>query len=202
MSIIVETFGRNKRIVKETIVEGTQTFTADGDTLTVNVEKKGGIPIVNYKITDFEEPITKKMLLTMKQKLGDFVLSTNAGVEIRSSEAEPVSNKFGKKMSNTFNWKGITIHKIREAKEPYIVYHNSYSAAVQAAESYAKNKGYEIDENDWWHSVSVGPKKPSPGKTNRMSVNLIKNGKVQRKALHIQVYGRENGKYELNCYIN
>lgn len=97
---------------------------------------------------------------------------------------------------------GTHLRPLNEAKEPYVVYHNSYSSAVDAAHKYAESKGYVVDENDWWHSIAIGPKKPSAGKTNRASIDLYKNGKLQKKALHIQVYGREGGKYELNCYIN
>lgn len=98
----------------------------------------------------------------------------------------------------------IKLKKLIEAKEPYNVYHNTYSSAVQAAEKYAISKGYEIDYDDWATQVAFGPKRPSDGKTNRMTVNLIKNGKVQKKALSIQVYNRgvSGNTYELNAYIN
>ena len=47
----------------------------------------------------------------------------------------------------------------------------------------------------------MGSKKPSEGKTNRFTIGLLKNGKEQRKALSIQVYGMKNS-YELNAYIS
>jgi hypothetical protein len=47
----------------------------------------------------------------------------------------------------------------------------------------------------------MGPKKPSEGKTNSFSIELFKDGKEQKKMLHIQIYGMKN-KYELNAYIN
>lgn len=80
------------------------------------------------------------------------------------------------------------------------VYHNTFSSAVQTAQQYAESKGYTIDENEWFNSVATGPKKPKEGQTNRYSISLYKDGKEQRKALHIQVYGMKNG-YELNTYI-
>jgi hypothetical protein len=46
----------------------------------------------------------------------------------------------------------------------------------------------------------MGPRKPSEGKTNSFSIQLSKDGKLQRKQLHIQVYGMKNS-YELNAYI-
>jgi hypothetical protein len=49
--------------------------------------------------------------------------------------------------------------------------------------------------------VGMNSKRPSVGKTTRVSLELTKAGKPQRKMLHIQVYGMKNG-YELNSYIN
>lgn len=90
---------------------------------------------------------------------------------------------------------------VAEAKNDYEVYHNSYSSAVSAALEYAKSKGYDVVEDDVWHQISMGPKKPSEGKTNKATVGLEKDGKLQRKALHIQIYGM-GARYELNAYIS
>lgn len=84
----------------------------------------------------------------------------------------------------------------------YKIYHNSFSSAVQEAESYAEKNGYKVNEDDWFNKVAVGDRKPSPGKTNRYSVKLIKNEQESKKMLHFQVYGMESGSYELNVYIN
>lgn len=83
------------------------------------------------------------------------------------------------------------------------VYFDSYSSAVQFARLQAEKRGYEIDEDSWFREVNVGPRKPQPSKTNRMSIILLKNGKEQRKLLHIQVYNRgtNSNPYELNYYI-
>ena len=89
---------------------------------------------------------------------------------------------------------------LNEGKEPYPVYHNTFSAAVQTAQQYAESKGYTIDENEWFNSVATGPKRPKEGQTNRYSISLYKDGKEQRKNLHIQVYGMGE-RYELNTYI-
>lgn len=85
------------------------------------------------------------------------------------------------------------------------VYFNTFSAAVQYAREKTENRGYEIDENDWWNEVSIGKGKPPEGETTRMTIGLIKNGKLQRKALQIIVYNRGNhikDNYELTYYIN
>jgi hypothetical protein len=82
------------------------------------------------------------------------------------------------------------------------LYHNSFSAAVQHAMKQAQKKGYEVDEEDWQRKVASGPSKPSAGKTNRYAVNLMKNGKPVKQKLHMQVYGMDSGKYELNMYVS
>jgi hypothetical protein len=83
----------------------------------------------------------------------------------------------------------------------YQIYHTSYSSAVDTAIDYANRMGYEVVNDDVWSQISVGPKRPAEGKTNRASISLTKDGKPQRKMLQIQIYGMGNGKYELNAYI-
>ena len=92
------------------------------------------------------------------------------------------------------------MNPIKEAKSDYEVYHKSYTSAIEAARNYAEKKGYEINNDDAFTKIGVGPRKPSSGKTNRFSIELTKDGKPQRKMLHIQVYGMKNS-YELNAYI-
>ena len=66
--------------------------------LNIDLNKK----TVTYKITEIEEPITKKVLRYLKESMkGDFTLITNAGLEIHSSEM-----KDGK-------WNGITIKRLK-----------------------------------------------------------------------------------------
>jgi len=120
-----------------------------------------------------------------------------------------VSDKDGKLVKESVN----------EVKSDYPVYHYTYTSAIQSARDYAEKKGYEIDDEDVFRKIGMGPRKPSDGKTNRFSIELTKNGKPQKKMLHIQVYGMGTYKraqdgsktrslyggqneYELNCYIN
>jgi hypothetical protein len=108
---------------------------------------------------------------------------------------------------------------VSEAKSDYAVYHKTYTSAINTAREYAEKKGYEIDDDDAFRQIGMGPRKPSDGKTNRFSIELTKNGKPQKKMLHIQVYGMGTYKrnpdgsktrsmwggqneYELNAYIN
>jgi hypothetical protein len=92
------------------------------------------------------------------------------------------------------------MNPIKEAKSDYEVYHKSYTSAINAAKEYAEKKGYEINDDDSFRQIGMGPRKPSEGKTNKFSIELSKDGKVQRKKLQIQVYGMKNS-YELNAYI-
>ena len=88
----------------------------------------------------------------------------------------------------------------------YELYHKSFTAAAQEARKVAEKKGFEIDEENWTTEVAFGGKykraRPSVGKSNSFSVQLLKNGKPQRKHLHFQVYGMESGNFELNAYIS
>jgi hypothetical protein len=93
-----------------------------------------------------------------------------------------------------------TLNRLNEGSG-YTVYHNSYSSAVDIAIKFAEKKGYVVDTDDVWNQISTGPKKPSDGKTNKFSLGLIKGEKVDKKKLHIQIYGMGNGRYELNMYI-
>jgi hypothetical protein len=92
---------------------------------------------------------------------------------------------------------------ISEANETYF---KSFTDAASAAKAYAMKKGYEIDEDDWQTQIAMGGKysrsRPGVGKTNKFTIGLLRNGKSQRKALHIAVYGMESGNFELTNYIN
>ena len=126
-----------------------------------------------------------------------------------------IDKTFGNIPSVSFASKKV----VSEAKSDYAVYHKTYTSAIQSAREYAEKKGYEIDDEDSFRQIGMGPKKPSDGKTNRFSIQLTKDGKPQKKHLHIQVYGMGTYKrnpdgsktrslhggqneYELNAYIN
>ena len=90
---------------------------------------------------------------------------------------------------------------ILNERTEYPIYHKSYTNSIQAAEAYALKKGYTIDDEEMAQKVGINSKRPSVGKTTRVSLELMRSGKPQKKMLHIQVYGMKNG-YELNCYIS
>jgi hypothetical protein len=79
----------------------------------------------------------------------------------------------------------------------YELYHKDFSSAMAHAYDFAKKKfGIEVDPKEIDDKVASGPRKPSKGKTN--SYRLM--GKDGKKAIQVQVYGMDNGKYELNMY--
>lgn len=89
---------------------------------------------------------------------------------------------------------------VHENKSDYQVYHNMYSSAIDAALEYAEKQGYTYDKEEVAVTIGMGNRKPSDGITNKFTINLYKDGKEQKKALQIQVYGMGN-KYELNTYV-
>jgi hypothetical protein len=91
--------------------------------------------------------------------------------------------------------------EIIEAKGGYTINHKTFSSAVQHAKEQVEKQGYTIDDDEWDRKVAMGPKKPGTGKTNRYTIDLMKNGKETRKKLQMQVYYDE-GRYELNMYVS
>jgi hypothetical protein len=88
---------------------------------------------------------------------------------------------------------------LKEAKSStgYELYHKDFSSAMAHAYEFAKNKyRIEVDPDEISDKVALGPRKPSKGKTN--SYRLL--GKGGKKAIHVQVHGMEDGRYELNMY--
>ena len=142
------------------------------------------------KFIDDNNIHARKLLAYLKIK-GPHTLSNR--MDISTAIVGKANNKFAQGIIKAFSES-----KINEAK--YDVYHDSYTSAINAAKEYAEKQGYTINDDDSFRKIGMGPKKPSEGKTNKFSIELSKDDKVQRKQLHIQVYGMRT-KYELNCYI-
>jgi hypothetical protein len=84
---------------------------------------------------------------------------------------------------------------------PYKVYHDTLSDAVSETLNNLADKGLYVDKDDLFNEVMTGPAKPGIGKTNKYMLALYdKDGNPAKKIAHFQVYGLENGKYELNMY--
>ena len=142
------------------------------------------------KFIDDNNIHARKLLAYLKMK-GPHTLSNR--MDISTAIVGKANNKFAQGIIKAFSES-----KVNEAK--FEVYHNSYTSAINAAREYAEKQGYTINDDDSFTKIGMGPRKPSEGKTNKFSIELSKDGKVQRKQLHIQVYGMKT-KYELNCYI-
>jgi len=84
----------------------------------------------------------------------------------------------------------------------YKIYHKTYTSAVTTAKTFAIRKGFNIKDNDWFSEITVGNGKPSIGSYIKHHLDLYKDDKLQKKALHFQIYGMESGNFELNLYIN
>ena len=77
---------------------------------------------------------------------------------------------------------------------------STMTSAINRALLIAENKGYSTNEDELFNIIGLGKRKPDIGNCNRYSIPLYKNGKLDKKALQIQVFGFEVG-YELNYYI-
>lgn len=90
---------------------------------------------------------------------------------------------------------------LNESKYDFQVYHNMYSSVINEIEKYAKSLGYELDQDEYSNAYIDAFFKPKPGKTQKNSLTILKNGKESKKSLHVQIYNTGN-KFELNMYIN
>jgi len=86
---------------------------------------------------------------------------------------------------------------IKEGKFDYEVYHKTLASCFNEAEKYVIKRGYDPIEFEL-----SDPQHVSYGQTQRYNKELTVNGKLQRKAFHIQIYRMDSGNYELNMYVN
>ena len=65
---------------------------------------------------------------------------------------------------NTRKILGLNNAMLNEAsKSKYELFHNSHTSAVGEARDYAEKNGYEVDEDDWFNTVTTGSRKPAAG---------------------------------------
>ncbi len=90
-------------------------------------------------------------------------------------------------------------------KEALPLYYTTYSAALSSARAELERKGYTVSDDVWFREVNSGPRKPQPGRTNRLQLQLDKDGVPTKHHANIQVYNRGNeipNAYELNMYTD
>ena len=148
--------------------------------------------------------LKEKAVSKQQQKLMGLALSYKRG-ETSDAEVSDTVRDLAKSMSTDelekyagTKHKGLP-QKVDEGKSSsgYELYHRDFSSAMQHAYKHAKAKlGVDVDPDEIDRKVAMGPRKPSKGKTNKYRL-LDKDGK---KAIQVQVYGMDNGKYELNMY--
>jgi hypothetical protein len=158
------------------------------------------VDMYGKKTNEELSPKQKQLDRNKNGKIDGSDLAKLRGEELSAKQKVLDKNKNGK-------IDGSDLAKLRkeetdlQEKSDYEVYHKDYSGAVQTAIKQAEKRGYEVDMDDWHDKVATGPKKPSSGKTNSFSINLMKDGKPSKKKLQMQVYNMDNQKYELNMYI-
>lgn len=160
---------------------------------------------LEYTQEQIEEAIDH--IITARQIIGHAKKNAGSSHEYMKF-LKSLRDKFGKEYSTNVHKTASKlateeVEPIGEAKSNYQVYHSSYSSAVQHARKKIEDKGYTIHDDDWFHHVNSGPRKPSEGKTNSLHIPLHKDGKPIKKQAHIQVYNRGNdvgNNYELNMY--
>ena len=196
--------GKDYELTSEETVN-TQISTSNKDSLVKNRDVYDGLVqcLEDIKQKILQIPVQDQL---KRAKLVRFELTPEEKMDLKRQRQERLSgmNQNQGEQQPELNENQInTIVKnvLMEIKDSYEIYHNTYTSAINAAKSYAEKKGYEINDDDSFRQIGTGPRKPQEGKTNRFSIELLKDGKVQKKHLQIQVYGMKT-KYELNCYIN
>ena len=82
----------------------------------------------------------------------------------------------------------------------YTLYHKSYTDAINHALSHHEKSGLHVDSEDAAHHIGFGPKKPSEGTTNSLTIPATHTS-GKKHLLHIQVYNKGGTHpYELNTY--
>lgn len=168
-------------------------------------EKRKQMALAAYYAKQKNEELSPKQKAIDKNKNGKIDGFDLSHLRKKTEELSPKQKALDKNKNGKID--GSDLAKLRkeevdlQEKSDYEVYHKDYSTAVQTAIKQAEKRGYEVDMDDWHDKVATGPKKPSSGKTNSFSINLMKDGKPAKKKLQMQVYNMDNHKYELNMYI-
>jgi hypothetical protein len=168
----------------------------------------GGIEKINVtgpaykKVKAWIAKMDKEDLMTLAKAKVKW-LSQFAASELRLTHN--VKMKAGEYMESVTLKNFFEVRESRDAAKD--LYFNTYSAAIEKAinDTFKKHK-LEVDSDDYYQKVNMGPGKPGRGKTTRHTLDLVdtRTGKPSRKKLQIQVYNRETDKnpYELNFYVS
>ena len=137
-------------------------------------------------------------ILKDRKPFGDLSLDDEAGMWVGNMKGMR-GQWVGREIDDLFNHLKKAHEELEEGKSStgYELYHRDFSSAMKHAYDFAKKKfKIDVDPKEIDDKVASGPRKPSKGKTNSYRL-LDKDGK---RAIQVQVYGMDNGKYELNMY--
>ena len=155
------------------------------------------------KGTDFVDYVVKAKNVVNKGKVEKVTLVTKgnekAVKKFLYKRDGKVTFAIGDMGASIDDIKEETLRELEEGKSStgYELYHKDFSSAMAHAYDFAKKKfGIEVDPKEIDDKVASGPRKPSKGNTNSYRLK----GKDGKKAIQVQVYGMDNGKYELNMY--
>lgn len=154
-----------------------------------------------FKLRDMVNKKTDSRLINAGGKLTKFTLDQASKI-VSLYDNQKNKNEFETALNNRMGLAGI-LRTINESldESTYKVMHKTFTSAADEAKAKVDKEGYTIDDDEWFRKVSSGPRKPGNDKTNRYTVELMKNDKESRKALHFQVYNTGRA-YELNAYIS
>lgn len=155
------------------------------------------------KMRDMVNKKTKKRLMIIDGKPINVTLKDASYlITLYDNQSGKAKKDLEKEISTRDGLKSV-IDDMNESKSAsgYTINHKTFSSAVQHAKDQVEKRGYEIDDDEWDRKVAMGPRKPGRGKTNKYTIDLMKNGKETRRKLQMQVYYDE-GRYELNMYIS
>ena len=82
------------------------------------------------------------------------------------------------------------------------VFYKSFNDALNGARTFAKNKGFEIDEEDLKNQTKFDIDDLKKGEYKTYSVGLLQNGAKVNKTLNIRVYNSNTDPvdFQLNVY--
>ena len=104
------------------------------------------------------------------------------------------------KISDNFKKKLKELDRILSEEKNSDVYFDTLSQALDKVLEKATKNGYEIEDQEReFFLFGIGGIKY--GETKRGSFNLLKDGKITKKKLQVQIYRMDSGRYELNQYI-
>lgn len=104
------------------------------------------------------------------------------------------------KLSENFKKRLQELASILSEEKNSDIYFETLSQALDKILEKATKNGYEIEDQEReFFLFGIGG--IGYGETKKGSFNLLKDGKLTKKKLQVQIYRMDSGRYELNQYI-